>query len=95
MISKHAIGTTATLVRSAEERRWIIIQNLSDTDVFLALDGSTDVTIASGLKPGVRIAANGGNLSVGESQRDTTTNFPIYAIHGGTGTKDISFQFLP
>lgn len=93
MIQKIAVGTSPTIVRPAEARRLLILQNLSDTDIFVAIEGSTDVTTAAGAKPGLRLNANGGSFVAGEeSHLPGGAEQAIYAIHGGTGTKDLSVQ---
>jgi hypothetical protein len=93
MIAKIAVGTSPTLVRPTETRRLLIIQNLSDTDVFIALEGSAGVTTDTGANPGLRLNANGGVFVGGEeSHLPGGAEQAIYAIHGGTGTKNISVQ---
>lgn len=93
-ILKVNVGTTATLVQGSVEREWVILQNLSDTDIYLSLDGSSDVTGAAGAKPGVRLSANGGMLSGGEGEFNIFYNNPIYAIHEGTGNKVLTLQHV-
>ena len=92
MISKIAVATTATLVSDSRERNWLMIQNQSDTPVFLSFDGTAGVTIDSGATPGIRLAPYETVLSADIGGRFTGNNFPIYAIHGGTGTKNLVIQ---
>ena len=56
MITKIAVATTATLVDAASERQWLMIQNQSDTAIFLSFDGTATVTTDSGATPGIRLA---------------------------------------
>jgi hypothetical protein len=92
MITKIAVATTATLVDAATERQWLMIQNQSDTPIFLSFDGTTAVTTDAGASPGIRISPWETIMSTDISGRFTGNNFPIYAIHGGTGTKNLVIQ---
>jgi hypothetical protein len=90
MISKIAVATTATLVDPATERQWLMIQNQSDTPIFLSFDGTATVTTDTGATPGIRLAPWDVIMSTDISGRFTGNNFAIYAIHGGTGTKNLA-----
>lgn len=90
MISKIAVATTATLVDPATERQWLMIQNQSDTPIFLSFDGTATVTTDAGATPGIRLAPWDVIMSTDISGRFTGNNFAIYAIHGGTGTKNLA-----
>lgn len=90
MITKIAVATTATLVDAATERQWLMIQNQSDTAIFLSFDGTATVTTDTGATPGIRLAPYDTIMSTDISGRFTGNNFPIYAIHGGTGTKNLA-----
>lgn len=92
MITKIAVATTATLVDAATERQWLMIQNQSDTAIFLSFDGTATVTIDTGATPGIRLAPYDTIMSTDISGRFSGNNFPIYAIHGGTGTKNLVVQ---
>lgn len=92
MITKIAVATTATLVDAATERQWLMIQNQSDTAIFLSFDGTATVTTDTGATPGIRLAPYDTIMSTDISGRFTGNNFPIYAIHGGTGTKNLVVQ---
>ena len=89
MISKIAVATTATLVDAASERQWLMLQNQSDTAIFISFDGTATVTTDSGATPGIRLAPYDTIMSTDISGRFSGNNFPIYAIHGGTGTKNL------
>jgi len=69
------VATTATQVRAAAVRQTIIIQNMSDTDMYLGDDNS--VTTGNGFKVG----ANGGTITLDNFTGD------VYMIHGGAGNK--------
>ena len=92
MITKIAVATTATLVDAATERQWLMIQNQSDTAIFLSFDGTATVTTDSGATPGIRLAPYDTIMSTDISGRFSGNNSPIYAIHGGTGTKNLVVQ---
>lgn len=93
-IIKASVGTTATLVQGSIDREWFILQNLSDTDIFVSLEGTSAVTGAAGASPGYRLAANGGTLTGGEGEFNLNNNGPIYAIHEGTGSKTLVLQHI-
>jgi len=90
MISKIAVATTATLVSDSRERNWLMIQNQSDTPIFLSFDGTATVTTDSGAAPGIRLAPYDTIMSSDIAGRFTGNNAAIYAIHGGTGTKNLA-----
>jgi len=92
MITKIAVATTATLVDAATERQWLMIQNQSDTPIFLSFDGTAAVTTDAGVSPGIRLAPWDTIMSTDIAGRFSGNNFPIYAIHGGTGTKNLVIQ---
>jgi hypothetical protein len=92
MITKIAVATTATLVDAATERQWLMIQNQSDTPIFLSFDGTAAVTTDAGASPGIRLSPFDTIMSTDISGRFTGNNYAIYAIHGGTGTKNLVIQ---
>lgn len=92
MISKIEVATTATLVSAAKERTWLMLQNQSDTPIFLSFDGTASVTIDSGGSPGIRLAPWETITTDDSAGRFTGNNLPIYAIHGGTGTKVVALH---
>jgi hypothetical protein len=47
------------------------------------------VTTDTGATPGIRLAPYDTIMSTDISGRFSGNNFPIYAIHGGTGTKNL------
>jgi len=89
MITKIAVATTATLVDAASERQWLMLQNQSDTAIFISFDGTSTVTTDTGATPGIRLAPYDTIMSTDISGRFSGNNFSIYAIHGGTGTKNL------
>jgi hypothetical protein len=93
-IIKTAVGTTATLVQAATDRKWFILQNQSDTDIYVSFEGTTGVTTDAGANPGIEIMANGGSLATGEGEFNPNLNASIYAIHGGTGTKNLVLHHI-
>ncbi len=73
------ITTAATLIKAAKsDRRSLVIENISDTDIYIGLDNA--VTTATGLL-----------LKANASIEFTYYNGTIYGIHGGTGNKRVSY----
>ena len=86
-ITKINVTTTAAAAVAAARRRAIIIQNQSDTDIYIAFDNAS-VTGASGSYPGIKLPANGGVWAgTSVSAADQTCDRAVYAIHSGTGNK--------
>lgn len=93
MITKTAVaaGATATKIAESNWRHWFVVQNLSDTDLWLALDGSTDVTTDAGAKPGIKLAA-GARLGSGDlGLHEAVPGFrgPFFAVHAGGVAKNV------
>lgn len=88
MISSVNCTTSASQIVAANaNRKLLIIQNVSDTDVYLKFDASSDeVTVANGL----RLAA-GDPPFVVSCDRGEFVN-AVRGIHGGTGNKDLRIQ---
>ena len=81
--STYAVTTASTTAIAANStRRYLLIQNNSDTDIYIHLTAGT-VTTANGFK----IAASGGSLDLTSYQLTGA----ITAIHGGSGTKTLTF----
>lgn len=86
-ITKFNVTTTAQAVVSATRRRAIIIQNHSDTDIYIAFDNS-GVTGPAGSYPGIKIPASGGIFAATSvSPWDQTCDRVLHAIHAGSGNK--------
>ena len=88
---KINVQSTATLVSSAKSRRWFIMQNLSDADIFVSFEiNSASVTGVAGGDPGIKLKADEvigmGQLPGGGAER-FSTNHAVYAIHETTGDK--------
>ena len=79
--SSVAIATTSTeIVAKKDARRFLILQNISDTDVDIAV-GATAVADA-----GIRIHANGGSFEMKPSSGNLSV-LAVNGIHAGSGTK--------
>ena len=89
-ISKVNVTTAATLVSAARPygRSWFVLQNQSDTDIYVSFDGTAAVTLAAGNAPGILIAA-GETFAFAASMPTPRppVDAAIYAIHGGSGNK--------
>lgn len=94
MISKTNVTTSPTIISAARERDWLMIQNQSDTPVFLSFDGSSDLTTDTGAKPGIRLSPYDSIMTDDSAGRFSGNNLPIYAIHGGVGNKVVVVQEL-
>ena len=83
---KVAVGTTSTEVLGAYTlpafRRYVILCNDSDTVIYLSID------LAAVVGEGIRLNANGGSYEMSELNMSM---LKIYAIHGGTGTKNLTY----
>jgi hypothetical protein len=87
------ITTAATLIAAASHgRKFLHIQNVSDTDIYLCYDGGegaagVNLTTANGLKltTGEAIMLNN------DGQKDVFHN-NVYGIHGGAGNKEVRVQ---
>ncbi len=77
------VATTSTEVAGYNlKRRYLLIINVSDTDINLALGGAAVVGA------GILIKA-GGHF---EMTRENLLPVEVYAIHGGAATKNVSIQ---
>jgi len=95
MITKVAVATTATLCLAAVNKRWMMIQNQSDTDIYVAFDGTTAVTLDSGASPGMKLAAGASIAITDDHHRGAPLADAVYAIHGSTGTKSLVIHYKP
>jgi hypothetical protein len=79
-----AVGDTSTKVLDANPRRvYAFYCNDSDTDIYLQLDGE-----AAAVGQGIRVPAQGGAYEMSPAYGNLVTG-PLYAIHGGAGTKNL------
>jgi hypothetical protein len=95
MIAKINVTVAATLLSAAKRRAWFVLQNISDADIYVALDGSSDVTGAAGAKPGLLIRP--GEFLADSSFRNAVgwtdaNDRALYAIHEGVGNKVMTVQ---
>lgn len=88
MIASVNVTTTAAeVVAPFYARRLLVIQNVSDTTVYLKFDSSSDeVTTANGVK-----LLAGGEPFILTCEPGEFVN-AVRAIHGGTGNKEIRIQ---
>jgi hypothetical protein len=87
------VTTSAAVVVPANDgRNGVILQNISDTDVFV---GASSVTAAFGANAGLRIAANGGSLSLSRSfPGDRAICGALFCVHAGSGNKEVRYLEL-
>jgi len=82
------VTTTAQQVAAAGNRDFVHLQNVSDTDIYVKYDGSAAaLTTTNGLKiiPGGYLILNN------DGSRNVFTQ-AVWAIHGGTGNKEVRIQ---
>lgn len=81
--STYSVTASSTEAIAANStRRYLLLQNNSDTDIYISITGGT-VTTANGFK----LASGGGSLDLTTYQ----ITGAITAIHGGTGTKTLTY----
>lgn len=88
---KVTVGTTAVTVRAGEERKQIIISNLSaTTPIYFSIDGGTP-TAPSGAAPGVPLNPGERYVLCEEDRRAVAVNATIIAITA-SGTAEVGFN---
>jgi len=77
-----------------------MLQNLSDTDIYIRFTGSA-VTVEDGANAGLKLHANGGMISLPDLPSDSRfgsiqneNDNAVYAIHAGSGTKTLRYEIL-
>ena len=87
------ITTTAQMILERDmKRRTLILQNNSDTDIFLAF-GEDKVLTATGATRGIILVSGGGTLILDETDANVSAvSSALWAIHGGTGTKELTYD---
>ena len=79
-----SVATTSTLVAATSNNRgYLLIQNDSDVTIYVALNAAAE------LNKGIRLNAGGGSYEINFTNLFTG---PIYAIHGGSGIKNVCVQ---
>lgn len=76
-------GVSQIAVANNFNRSYLLVQNDSDTVIYLALNAPA---VAG---RGIRLNANGGSYEVNYTNLFTG---PVYAIHGGAGSKNVCIQ---
>lgn len=86
-LSAVNVTTTAAIVVPANiNRRVLFIQNVADTDIYYKFDESaTALTTANGAK-----LAAGAELLLTATPNEFRN--PLWAIHGGVGSKELRIQ---
>lgn len=87
-ISAVNVTTASTqIVAPLYKRKMLMIQNVSDTDIYLKLDDSaTALTTANGIK----LASNSSPMVITSQVGEFT--HAVNAIHGGVGSKEVRLQ---
>lgn len=81
-----AVTTSSSQIIPPGLRQGVILQNLSDTDIYISTQAA--VTVADGANAGLKLAAAGGMMAVSNLPSSSS---PFYGIHAGTGTKQLRY----
>lgn len=79
-VAVNVTTTSAEVLATNNDRKWVIIQNLSDTVIHCKV-GATAVVIEP-----IQLNANGGSFEISPQLGNFNTG-AINCIHGGTGDK--------
>ena len=92
-LGKVTVGTTATVVRATEERKQIVVSNLSSsTPIYFSIDGSTP-TAPSGANPGIPLGPGERYVCNEGDRRSVVCNGGITAITA-SGTADVGWSVM-
>lgn len=90
-LGKVTVGTTAVVVRAEEERKEIIVSNLSaTTPIYFSIDG-TNPTAPAGASPGTPLGPGERYVVTADRDRSVAANVAIIAITAA-GTADVGFN---
>jgi hypothetical protein len=90
MIDKKTVGAAASKILDAGYRRWVLLANLGSATVFVAWDGSNDVTGSAGNKPGYPLYAGTAISQQGGAEKGAPDP-AVYAITD-SGTSNVAVQ---
>jgi hypothetical protein len=90
------ITTTAQKILPTDlKRHTLILQNNSDTPIYLAFGDNKSTLTASGNTRGIIIPSSGGTLIFDETDANfSAVSAAVWAIHGGTGTKELTYDVV-
>ena len=92
-LSKVSVGTSPTLIAPWQERKGIIISNLSAQTIYLSVSGDTAVSLPAGSTPGIPLYAGERYFAAQEDRRSVVSNQAIYGI-AASGTADVSVEAI-
>lgn len=87
MYAKNVTTSSTIIAAASGDRRFVHIQNVSDTDMYLAYDGAAAATTAAGF-----LLAAGQTLMLNNDGMRDMFNRDVYAIHAGVGNKEVRVQ---
>lgn len=88
MKATNVTTTAAQIAAGNPSRKFLHIQNVSDTDIYVSYDGdATALTTSNGLK-----VAAGDTLMLNNDGTRCLFEHAVYAIHGGSGNKEVRIQ---
>jgi hypothetical protein len=93
MSSVNVATTPTQVVPRRTGRTLLLIENVSDTDVFVGFN--SDVSAAAGPASGITLRAAGGKLFVAADNlqgRVRAAEYALYAVHAGSGEKELRIQ---
>ena len=88
-------GVTAIQVLPATRRAWIIFRcpDTNQVNVFVSLEGSTNVTTDTGGYPGIPIIPGGMLVWSGQEEAADANDGAIFAVHGSTTNQALILQY--
>lgn len=84
--------TSAQVIAADSARKTLILQNNSDTDIYVRF-GAGNTVADSDASAGTKLAANGGSMTLNRVGSVAGIEAePVNAIHFGTGTKKLAYN---
>jgi hypothetical protein len=85
--SALSVTSSSTQILAANaDRNYLLIQNNSDTDIFINLVGAAASVDVATVNTSFKLAASGGSLEL----KTWVAVGAIFGIHGGAGTKKLT-----
>lgn len=75
-------------------RAWVAITNQGASNVWYSVDGSADVTIGSGAKPGILLPASTTHFFSRNDAMASSNTGPIYVVQQSGAAVTVSAQYL-
>lgn len=93
-MAKVAVTNVPTVVSPARQRKWFIVQNQSDTEIYISFAAdAASLTPASGNNPGLKLKPDSmlsfDDIASADFSARRVNDAVIYAIHDGSGDKNL------